>query len=116
MGDVRCLSFACSVTNFQPSHEFRRLSVLRSHELWPVSLEKKMAGNIHYVHFIEIHDAANAIVKACEDELNVFVPPARKRRPEPTIAGMGARIKNYKKCIEAAKKSKEKPRNIRLMS
>ncbi len=66
--------------------------------------------------FIEIHDAANAIVKACEDELNVFVPPARKRRPEPTIAGMGGRIKNYKKRIKAAKKSKEKPRNIRLMS
>ena len=64
----------------------------------------------------EINDAANAIVKVCGDELSVLVPPAGKRRPEPTIAGMGGRIKNYKKRIKAAKKSKEKPRNIRLMS
>ena len=34
----------------------------------------------------------------------------------PTIAGMGARIKSYKKRIKAAKKSKEKPHKIRLIS
>ena len=34
----------------------------------------------------------------------------------PTIAGMGARIKSYKKRIKAAKKSKEKPNKIRLIS
>jgi len=65
---------------------------------------------------IELHDAANAIVKACEDELNIFVPPARKWRPEPTIAGMGARINHYKLPIKAATKSREKPQNIRLIS
>ena len=65
---------------------------------------------------IEIHDAANILVHACEDKLNEFVPPAGKRRPEPTIAGMGARIKSYKKRIKAAKKSKEKPNKIRLIS
>ena len=65
---------------------------------------------------IEINDAANAIVKACEDELNVIVPPAGKRRPEPTIAGMGARIRTYKKRIKAAKKSRERPNKIRLIS
>ena len=65
---------------------------------------------------IEIHDAANIIVQACEDKLNEFVPPAGKRRPEPTIAGMRARIKSYMKRIKAAKKSKDKPNKIRLIS
>jgi hypothetical protein len=65
---------------------------------------------------IVINDAANTIVKACEDKLNEFVPPAGKRQPEPTIAGMGARIRQYKKCIKEAKKSSEQPQKIRLIS
>ena len=65
---------------------------------------------------IEINDAANSIVKACEDKLNEFMPPAGKRRPEPTIAGMGARIRSYKNRIKAAKQSKEKAQKIRLIS
>jgi len=59
---------------------------------------------------IEINDAANAIVKVCGDELSVLVPPAGKRRPEPTNAGI------YKKRIKAAKNSREKPKQIRLIS
>jgi hypothetical protein len=66
--------------------------------------------------YIEIFDAANIIVKACEDKVNEFVPPAGKRQPEPTIAGMGSRIRSYKNRIKAAKQSLEKTHKIRLIS
>ena len=53
---------------------------------------------------MQLDDAANTIVTACDNQLNEFVPPKTNRKLEQTIAGMGSRIKTYKLRILLAKK------------
>ena len=46
---------------------------------------------------------ADRIVSSCHSQLILMVPPNTKRKLESTIAGMGKRVKDYKKRIIAAK-------------
>jgi hypothetical protein len=45
-----------------------------------------------------------------------MVPKNTTRKLEPTITGMGKRVKDYKKRIRAAKKSKLKLSEIKIIS
>ena len=62
-----------------------------------------MRNSTMFMDQVEIADAANKIVMACEQQLDEFVPPRTKRRLDTTITGMGSRIKNYKQRIKTAK-------------
>ena len=66
---------------------------------------------------MQLDDAANTIVTACDNQLNEFVPPKTNRKLEQTIAGMGSRIKSYKQRILSAKKdANSQPSKVGLIS
>jgi hypothetical protein len=65
---------------------------------------------------IELNNAANQIVTACNQQLNEFVPPKTRRQLDQTIAGMGARIKCYKQRIKNAKNMTSPVSKVSLIS
>ncbi len=65
---------------------------------------------------VELDNIAHSIVTACQLQLILMVPKNTTRKLEPTITGMGKRVKDYKKRIRAAKKSKSKLSEIKIIS
>ena len=65
---------------------------------------------------VELDNIAHSIVTACQLQLILMVPKNTTRKLEPTITGMGKRVKDYKKRIRAAQKSKLKLSEIKIIS
>lgn len=65
---------------------------------------------------VGLDNIAHSIVTACQSQLTLMVPPNTKRKLEPTISGMGKRVKDYKRRISAANKSKSNPSNVKIIS
>ena len=65
---------------------------------------------------VVLDNIAHSIVTACQSQLILMVPPNTKRKLEPSIAGMGKRVKDYKRHISATNKSKSNPSNVKIIS
>ena len=65
---------------------------------------------------VMLDSIADRIVSSCHSQLILMVPPKTKRKLESTIAGMGKRVKDYKKRIIAAKQLKSNPADVTIIS